>query len=725
MKRIFSLLIAFILIQTANAQQSKKDLTLEEIWASPTFKPEYVDGLNSMKDGEHYSSFEEDGSIAQYSYKTGKKIKAIVSPSNLMVNGSTLEMEDYSFSADESKILIAAETEPLFRHSTKSNYYVLDLKTKKLTKLSESGKQSLATFSPTQNKLAFVRDNNLFIKDIDTGKETQVTFDGRKNEIINGATDWVYEEEFSFDKAFAWSPDGNTIAYYKFNEKDVREFNMAMYKGSLYPEDNRFKYPKAGEANAIVTLHFFDLKTEKNKPIDVGSETDQYIPRIKWTNNPNQLSFIRMNRHQNKLELMLADAQTGKSNVILTEKNETYIDVTDNLTFLADNKNFIWSSEEEGYNHLYLYDLTGKKVKQITQGNWDVTAFLGIDEKTKMLFYISAEASPMERDLYSIMLDGTNKKKLSTRKGQNSAEFSQSFKYYINTHSDANTPSYITLHSADGKQMRVLKDNARLKETLAKYNLSKKEFFKFKTTEGVELNGWMIKPPSFDPNKKYPAFLTIYGGPGHNTVNDAYEGANYLWHQMLAQQGYVVVSVDNRGTGQRGAAFKKSTYKQLGKLETIDQIESAKHLASLPYVDKTRIGVQGWSFGGYLSSLLITKGADYFKSAIAVAPVTTWRYYDSIYTERFLQTPQENPTGYDENSPINFVKNLKGKYLLVHGTADDNVHYQNAIEMINALVKANKQFDLHVYPDRNHGIYGGVTRLHLYTKMTNFIKENL
>ena len=709
------------------AQQLKQDLTLKEIWASRKFIPDRVQGINSMEDGLHYTSLDDtkDGAeVNQYSYQTGKLVKNIVKPADLILT-DTVSIEDYQFNADETKLLIATETEPIYRHSSKSTFYIYDIKTKQLTLLSEGGKQRYATFSPVYNQVAFVRDNNIFIKDIDKGKETQVTFNGKQNAIINGATDWVYEEEFSFDKAFSWSPDGDKIAYYQFDESKVREFSLATYGKNLYPEEYKYKYPKAGEDNSTVQLFFYDVKTNATQKIQVGNEPDQYIPRIKWTNDPNMLSFIRMNRHQNKLELLFADASTGKSNVILTEVSTTYIDITDDLTFLKDKKHFIWSSEKDNFNHLYLYDINGKLIRQITNGNWDIISFKGIDEKDGVLYYISAELSPMQRDLYCIKTDGSKKTRLSTLAGNNKAEFSKGFKFYINDNSNANTPPYISLHNANGKEIRVLKDNNTLKKTLESYNLSKKEFFKFKTSENVELNAWMIKPANLDSNKIYPVFMTVYGGPGAQTVNDSWEGNNYLWHQLIAQKGYIVVSVDNRGTGARGSEFKKCTYLQLGKLETIDQVEAAKYIGSLKYVDKNRIAIQGWSYGGYLSSLCLTKGADYFKTAIAVAPVTNWRFYDTIYTERYMQTPQENPSGYDENSPINHIDKLKGKYLLIHGTADDNVHFQNTVEMTTALVNANKEFDLFMYPDKNHGIYGGLTRLHLYNKMTNFILNNL
>ncbi len=727
MKKTLAVLALFNLLSTGSHAQTKKDITLQEIWASRTFSAQMVDQPNSMKDGEHFTALEQVGNqtvLLKYDYKTGKVVDTLLRQKDLVTDAGNITIEDYQFSPDESKIMISTATEQIYRHSTKASNYIYDFKAKKLTPLAGTSKQMYATFSPDGNKVAYVKENNLYIRNLSSARESAVTNDGKHNEIINGATDWVYEEEFSFDKGFAWNSDGSKIAYYKFDESQVKEYNLVSY-GTLYPQQNPYKYPKAGEANSKVSIWVFDVQSAKNLMMNTGAETDIYIPRIKWTNDKNQLSIQKLNRHQNKLELLIADAGTGNTSLILQEVSDTYVDITDDLTFLSDGKSFIWTSEKEGYNHIYHYKMNGKLIKKVTSGDWDVVEMKGVDEKNKTIYYVSVESSPMDRELYSVKLDGSGKKKLSPKKGTNVVSFSSSFRYFLNTFSDANTPYYVTLHSSDGKQIRVLEDNAALNKTLSGYTMSKKEFFTFKTSEGVSLNGWMIKPANFDQNKKYPVFMTVYGGPGHNTVNNSWESQNYLWHQMLAQKGYIVVSVDNRGTGYRGAAFKKSTYKQLGKLEQIDQAEAAKHLGGLNYVDRNRIGIQGWSFGGYLSSLCATKSPDLFKMAIAVAPVTNWRFYDTIYTERFLQTPQENKEGYDDNSPINFVKNLKCPYLLVHGSGDDNVHMQNTMEMINALVRVNKPFDMFIYPDRNHGIYGGLTRLHLYTKMTSFIEENL
>jgi len=723
---LFSLFLCtlFLVPQTVGAQG--KQLTNKEIWASNRFNSKSVRGVRSMNDGLHYTSLESDrGGLAlnKYAYKTGKKAMTIVQESDLIPAGKkeAISIETYSFSADESKMLIGTDVERIYRHSTRANYYIYEIATKKLTELVPGKKKRYATFSPDGSRVAYVSENNLYVSDLSTGKALAITKDGKNNEVIYGATDWVYEEEFAFDKAFFWSPDGQKIAYYRFDESHVREFNMPIYR-SLYPDEYRFKYPKAGEKNALVSVLFFDLQKKQAFDFDLGGY--EYIPRVKWSATSEFLVIYTMPRLQNKLTLKLLDTENKSVSTLLEESSDTYIDITDDLTFLKNNKGFIWTSEKSGFNHIYYYNFKSKEGRQITKGSWDVKEYLGMNEDKGILYYSSAEDSPVERHLYSVNLDGSTKTKLTSRKGTNRAVFSKGFKYYINYQSDANTPSYISLHDAKGKMIRELENNAGLNAVLKEYSMSPKEFFAFKTSEGTELNGWMIKPADFDANKKYPVLMFVYGGPGSQTVLDSW-GRNYLWHQMMAQKGYLIVSVDNRGTGSRGRDFKNCTYKQLGKYETEDQIEAAKYLQKQSYVDNDRIGIWGWSYGGYMSSLCLTKGADVFKTGIAVAPVTNWRYYDSIYTERYMQTPQENPDGYDDNSPINHVAKLEGNFLLVHGSADDNVHYQNTMEMINALVNANRDFDMMIYPNRNHGIYGGNTRLHLFNKITDFLLDEL
>jgi len=704
----------------------RKMIDLKDIWKDYTFSSETVRGVRSMKDGKNYTALERGElgiNLVQYNYKTGNKVSTLLNAKDLFFDGKTLSMQSYEFSSNEKKVLIGTEIEAIYRRSSKANYFVFDLESKKIEQLAAAGKQMYADFSPSGNKVAYVMNNNLFFKDFTNNQVSQITADGAFNKIINGASDWVYEEELELSKAFQWSVDGQKLAFYRFDETAVKQWNMKMYDG-LYPSDYKFKYPKAGEENAKVEVKIFDLVSTKTTAVDLGTAYE-YIPSIEWTKDPNTLAVISSNRHQNEVKVNLVDALTGKANAIHVEKSDTYIEMPFEVHFMEDQKHFIILSEISGFRHLYLHTIDGSLKNQITKGDWPVTDYYGINEKKGILYFQSAETSPLDRNVYSINLDGSGKKRLTKKDGTNKADFSNSFSYFINYQSTANTPNYVSLHNSTGNVIRVLKDNQKLNQKLTQYEIGAKTFFSFKTSEDVELNAWMIKPPNFDETKKHPVFLTIYGGPGSQTVTNSWGGSNFFWHQLLAQKGYIVVSVDNRGTGARGVDFKKVTYKQLGKYETQDQIEAAKYFASLPYVDGDRIGVQGWSYGGYMSSLCLLKGADYFKAAIAVAPVTNWRFYDSIYTERYMQTPQENEDGYDDNSPINHVDKMKGKFLLVHGMADDNVHLQNTSDMISALVEADKQFDLFVYPNKNHGIYGGNTRYHLYTKMTNFVLENL
>lgn len=722
----FSILITLLLSAIASyGQQNKKDITLESIFKEGQFYQRSVYGLRSMKDGDHYTTLEEGKKIVKYAYKSGKEEETIFNLDKIKSDFS--HFSNYQFSPNEQKILLQANTESVYRRSFTATFYIFDRKSEELYPLSQGTRQQLAFFSPNGEKVAFVRDNNLFYTDLTNKKETQITTDGKYNHIINGTTDWVYEEEFAITKGLSWSPEGDKIAFFRFDEGHVKQFNMNMFNRQLYPINYTFKYPKAGEANAFVTIHVYDLNSDKTTQMDTGEEKDQYIPRIKWTQDNNKLAIIRMNRLQNHLDILLANSKNGETEVLYSENNKYYISQIDDnyATFLEDGKHFVINSEKDGYNHFYLYNMDGELVNQITKGNWEATDLLGIDEKQERLYYISAEQSPLQRAVYAIDLDGTNKEKLSEQEGTNYAVFSDGFKYYINYYSNANTPNYITLHGKKGKLIRVLEDNQHLKDNLEAYGFTKKEFFTINTPSSKwDLNAYMLKPANFDENKEYPLFMFLYGGPGSQQVLDSWSG-RMPWFQLLAQQGYLVVCVDNRGTGARGEEFKKMTYGQLGKYETIDQIEAAQYLSKLPYVDENRTGIFGWSYGGFMSSSCLFKGNDVFEMAIAVAPVTNWRFYDSIYTERFMGLPQENADGYDDNSPINFCDKLNGDYLLIHGTGDDNVHVQNSIELIESLVQHNKQFQMQFYPDKNHGIYGGNTSLHLYTRMTDFIQEKL
>lgn len=725
LKRLYVLTFIFVGMSIGLNAQNNAKITVEDIWEKYEFIPRSVPGFNFQNDGKHYTRLEEN-KIKQYDLTTGQFTKDIFDASGVSGNAEfNGKMDGYTFSKDESKILIKTETESIYRRSTRANFYVWDKNNNTLTTVEKEGKQRYTSFSDDASKVAFVRGNNLYYKDLASGKITQITSDGKFNEIINGATDWVYEEEFAIAKAFEWSPDGNKIAFLRFDESEVKEFTMTLYKRDLYPEYETFKYPKVGEKNAVVTVHIFDVQTGKITKVDTGNEPDMYFPRIKWTLDPNKLCVFKMNRHQNELELLLANATTGATTVMLKEMNKYYIDITDDMTFLEDGKCFIWTSEKDGYNHIYMYELDGKLKRQLTKGNFDVTSFYGVDENRKTIYYQAAEDSPMQRHVYSVNFKGKKKKKITPAKGTNRTQWSSNFDYYVNNHSTLNSPASYTVYENSGKEVRVIEDNAAMKTTQQNYGWNNFEFFNVPIEGGEKLNGWMLKPADFDPNKKYPVFMYVYGGPGSQTVNDSWGGFNNWWYQMLAQNGYIVVSVDNRGTGARGQEFKKMTYLQLGKYETMDQISAAKYLGSQSYVDADRIGIFGWSYGGYMSSLCLFKGADVFKSAIAVAPVTNWKWYDTIYTERYMRTEKENESGYKDNSPVNFTDLMKGKYLLVHGVADDNVHFQNTAEMVNALIRSNKQFDTYFYPNRNHGIYGGTTRLHLYNKMTDFIYENL
>jgi dipeptidyl-peptidase-4 len=703
----------------------QQKITVDEIFTG-SFRAKGMEELQSMKNTNQYTVLNFDRAtkstqIDLYDFATLKKVATLIDTKN---HKELPAIESYTFDSTEKLILLACNNNQIFRHSFTADYYLYNTATKELTKLFDFQVQE-PTFSPDGTKIAYAKENNLFVYDVASKKSTAITTDGKKNSVINGITDWVYEEEFAFVRAFDWSKDSKKVAYIRFDESAVPEFSMSIFQKDLYPTIETFKYPKAGEKNSLVSLHLYDVNANTAKKVDLGNYNDFYIARMQWTNDANVLCAQILNRHQDNLDLLFIDGNTGTTKVVLNEKDKAYIDVTDNLTFLKDNS-FIWTSEKDGFNHVYLYDKTGKLKNQITKGNWEVTSYYGFDEKTNTIFYQSTENGSINRDIYRIALDGKNKMRLSKSTGTNGATFSPNFQYFINSFSSATTPPTYTLNeSKDGKQVQVIVNNDALAEKLKGYNLPSKEFFVLKTEKGNDLNAWILKPKDFDPAKKYPVFMYQYSGPGSQQVNNDWNGADDYWFLSLAQQGYIVACVDGRGTGFKGADFKKMTQKQLGKYEVEDQIDAAKVIGNYPYVDKTRIGIFGWSYGGFMASNCIFQGADVFKMAIAVAPVTNWRFYDSIYTERYMQTPQENASGYDQNSPINHVDKLKGKFLLIHGSGDDNVHVQNSMQMMEALIQANKQFDSQIYPDKNHGIYGGKTRIQLYTKMTNFIKENL
>lgn len=722
----YSLLIASLLVvQLANAQ-AKKQITMDDLFKNNTFRMKSVPGFNGMKDGRHYTKIEQSGDvqiIKKYNLETGAELEVLFDNSKTLFNGKQLKFDDYSFSKDEKKLMLKAESQNVYRRSVLNKVYVYDIATKSIASV-DNDKVLHATFSPDGNAVAYVKGNNLYTINFANGENKQVTTDGEWNKIINGNCDWVYEEEFEFTRAFDWSPDGKYIAYYRFDETNVPQFNMAMY-GGLYPKDYQYKYPKAGEPNSVIEIKVYDVASGNIIKADIGTETDQYIPRIKWTNDPKTLCIYRMNRLQNKLELLFANAATGKSEVIYTEENKSYIEINDNMEFLPDNSSFIFTSEVSGYSHLHLWDWKNKKLTDLTPGKYDIADITGVDKTKKLVYYTAAENSPAERKLYVINWDGKKRKTITAEDGVHSITPIEGYQYFLDKYSKINQPPVYYLRDADGKILKILEDNKGLKDVMADYNLGNIAIKQIDLSGGNTFWTWMITPPNFDPNKKYPVLMYQYSGPGSQEVADRFPIRDFFWHQMLAQKGYIVFCADGTGTGYRGEAFKKKTYLQLGKYESDDQIAIAKWLGSQTYVDKSRIGIWGWSYGGFMSSTCVFKSQDVFKMGIAVAPVSNWRYYDNIYTERYMRTPKENAEGYDNNAPEKMAGNLNAKYLLIHGTADDNVHFQNAVMLTDALIKANKEFDGEYYPNKNHGISGGITRYHLYKRMTDFILSNL
>ena len=678
-----------------------------------------------MSDGGHFTVLERSASsnameINKYDYASGQKTGVIFSSGNYP---DLTGIFDYELSPDEQKILIKTQRQAQYRRSYFAQHFLYDLIDKTLIKIEGPDLQEV-TFSPDGTYLGFVRSNNLYYWIISEQKLVQVTQDGRQNQIINGLTDWVYEEEFGFVQAYQWSRDGDYLAYLRFDESEVPEFSMDVYGQDLYPTQSVFKYPKAGEKNAQVSLHIHQLKGGSTADIDLSPWPYEYIPRMKWSKNPDQLAVQLLNRAQNDLVLLQVDMRENQTRVLLQEHDEAYIDIHDDLTFLNDNS-FIWSSEHDGWRHLYHYNAQGELIRQLTQGNYDVTAFYGFNPRIGRLYFQSSQRGSIYRDLYSMNISGTNQVRLSQEKGTHDADFSADFSHFIQKFSSVTTPNRFTLHSGlDGSELRVLEDNSELIDLVKNYNLNPKTFDSI-YVNGNWLNTYVIKPKSIDLTKKYPVLMFQYSGPGSQQVADRWNNANDYWHQYLVNQGLVVVCVDGRGTGLKGRDFKKVTQGKLGLYEVQDQIAAAQQIAKWSNVNPDKIGIWGWSYGGFMSANCLFQGEGVFSMAISVAPVTSWRFYDSIYTERYMGLPQDNAQGYDAYAPLDHVSKMTGDLLLVHGTADDNVHVQNSMRLIDALVKANKPFDWLIYPDKNHGIYGGYTRQHLYRKMTDFIQKNL
>lgn len=733
MKRFFTLLLLAIFVTGIQAQQK---VTLRDI-AQGTYRAQGISGLKPMLDGEHYTQISSDHKrIVKYSFKTGEEVGTLFDVTTAR-DCDLKSFDDYILSPDEKLILIQTETKPIYRHSFTAVYYIYNVKNNKMEPLSNNGPQQVPLFSPDGNQIAFVRNNNIYLVKLLFGNsESQVTKDGEYNHVLNGIPDWVYEEEFSFNRAFDFSADSKMIAYVRFDESAVPMFSFPWYKGlapektsyATYPGAYEYKYPKAGEVNSKVSVHTYDIKSHVTRKMDLQIDSDGYIPRIKFTSDPEKLAIMTLNRHQNRLDLYMANPRSGLCKVAIRDEAEQYIKESaySNIKFYPEH--IVMMSEKDGYNHLYLYTIAGNLVKQITKGQFEVTSFLGWDQKANVFYYASNEGSPLRTAIYKI--DGKGKKtKLSTRTGSNSAIFSTNQKYYINTFSNISTPTLITLNDNRGKELTTLLDNSKLKAQTAQLNMPQKEFFTFRTSSGVELNGWMMKPANFNANKKYPVILHQYSGPGSQQVIDRWGigsfGDGGLFEAYMCDKGYIMVCVDGRGTGGRGAAFEKCTYLQLGVKEAEDQVETARYLGTLPYIDGKRIGIWGWSFGGYNTLMSMSDGSGAFKAGVAIAAPSDWRFYDTVYTERFMRTPKENAEGYDAGSAIKRASQLKGSLLLIHGTADDNVHYQNCAEYSEALVQAGIQFDMQVYTNRNHGIFGGKTREHLMNRVANFFIQNL
>jgi len=729
--------------------KTNQTINLKDIWASSTYAAKGVSNFNTLNDGKTFVKLEQNEIVA-YDIKTGKKTRTMLTNEALVYQNKPIKIQSFTFSDDQKKILIKTANKQLYRHSYESVVYVYDFDTKKMQEIFGGAHCRYASFSPNAQRIAAVINNNLLVEDLNNGFQFVVGGDGKPNEIINGAVDWVYEEEFSMSKGFEWSPDGKHIAYLRFDESEVKEFSLENYDGNNYPFLEKYKYPKAGEANSVVGVYLFSFNTNNSTLLLDTKEDDSYIPRIQWA-SPHMLYIQKLNRHQNHLEILQHNLNNRSTRVIMEEKNETYIDINNELYFDKTGQNFLFLSERNGsFKQLFNFSTETLQLTALSSNTFDVDAILYYDTDKKIVYYsapftgegmgktpVDENAGPFnpytnkaaDRHLYKYDMGKKTTEVLTNKNGIQAgwyqASFTKSGNYYLQTYSTFTTPPVYTLHDNTGKLIRTLEDNASLNDKLKELGPIDYEFGTIKVNNQVALPYWRIYPPNFDANKKYPVLFFVYGGPGSQTVKNAWGGGNYLWHRHLAAQGYIVMSVDNRGTGFNGTSFKKCTYLQLGKIEIEDQIFAAKQMASLSYVDKDRIGIWGWSYGGFMSSLGITSGAEVFKTAIAVAPVTHWKYYDNIYTERYMRTPAENPLGYNENSPIQHISKLKGNYLLIHGTADDNVHHQNAMEMIRAMIDKNIRFESEFYPNKNHGIYGGMSRLHLYDRMTRFIIEKL
>ena len=715
---------------TVFAQQ----ITLDDV-VNYKYAPKSVREVSPLADGESYACVSEDGKrIERCSFKTGEVTETLFDVDTARGGGVRFVI-GYIMSPDEKNILIEASRTSIYRRSATSDYYIYNVKNKTLAPLSNGGPQECPKFSPDGNQIAFVRDNNLFlVKLLFNNAESQITKDGERNKIINGKPDWVYEEEFSFNCAFDFSADSEMLAWIRFDESNVKTFSFPWYRGTapskeeyaLYPGNYEYKYPKAGEENAKVSVLSYDIKSRVTRTMQVPLDADGYIPRIQFTGEKDKLMVLTLNRHQDRLDFYAVNARSTTAQLILREENKRYVDEDAYADIDFSRDQFILLSERDGYQHMYLYTIGGQLVRQLTSGEYEVTDYYGTDASGKNFYYACNEGGPLEKYIYKVDASG-KKTKLSAEKGWHEAEFSTGCQYYLDKYSNLTTPPVYTLCNASGKVLKTVEDNAGLKEKLASLSLGSTELISVNTADGIQLNGWMVKPRDFDASKKYPVVMYQYGGPGYQMVFNSYANgftSGLIWEHRLAEKGYIVVCVDGRGTGGRGSEFKRCTYMKMGEHESHDQVETAVWLSKLPYVDKSRIAIWGWSFGGFNTLMSMCEGRVVFNCGVAVAPVTDWRFYDTVYTERFMRTPQENPAGYD-CSPLHRFEKIKGDLLLIHGMADDNVHFQNSAELAEALVQLGYQFDMQVYTNRNHSIYGGNTRRHLLTRIENFLDNHL
>ena len=736
-QKLILILLLALGLPAGLAAQGKKPLTLEEV-VGGAFYPENIYGVTPIPgDGEHYTQMNAAGTqVIKYSFRTGQQVEVLFDATQAR-ECPFRQFDSYRFSPDGSTLLIATETTPIYRHSYTAVHYLYSLKRNaegridnKVERLSDGGPQQVPVFSPDGTMIAFVRDNNIFlVKRLYGNSESQVTTDGQRNAVLNGIPDWVYEEEFAMDRALEFSADSKMLAYVRWDESAVPSYSFPLYAGekprredyAKYPGAYTYKYPKTGEANSKVSVHTFDIKTKVTRTLKLPLEADAYIPRIRFTRDADKLAVFTLNRHQNRFDLYMADPRSTVCRLALREETDTYIKegTFDNIRFY--DGHFVFMSERSGFSHLYWYDLNGNLAKQITRGDFEVKNFLGLDEKTGTFYYTSNEGSPLRQAVWKTDRKG-RKTRLTAEEGTHTAQFSTDMKYFLDRYTSLDTPTVITLRDNTGRTLTTLVDNAALNRKLAEYALPAKEFFSFQTSDGTTLNGWMMKPADFDESRKYPVIMYQYSGPGSQEVLDRF---GISWETYMASQGYIIACVDGRGTGGRGAAFEKCTYLNLGVREARDQVETALYLGLQPYVDKERIGIWGWSFGGYMTLMSMSEGTPVFKAGVAVAAVTDWNYYDTIYGERFMRTPQENADGYRASSAFTRAENLHGDLLLVHGSADDNVHFQNCAEYAEHLVQLGKQFDMQLYTNRNHSIFGGNTRMHLYTRLTNFFNTHL